>query len=300
MNSVLITGAGGFLGRHLCELFSKDYRLIGADLPDVEPVDNIEWKVVDTEGVLAGIIRNIRPDIVVHAAFPKHEVSDLDEDRYIDKVVSVNLQLFKAIVEINARLLLISSSAVYGHAEGRGLIREDCPLRPITLYGLAKVLQETMAQYYSTQGLNLVIARLFNLVGPGQKCGMLFPDWVSQALDVCNGKASELKIRHRRSSRDFVDVRDAAGAILLMSANFESGEIFNVSSGRDVSLMDVSRELERICPIPLQIVETESEASKTDVLSQHGSFDKIESAYGWRPTIDWRRSLKDLWDSYGA
>lgn len=298
MNTVLITGAGGFLGRHLCKLFVKDCHLIGADLTNVKPADNIEWKLIDTEDGLASITYHTRPDIVIHAAFPKYAVSDLTEHRYISEITRANLQLFKAIAAINGKLLLISSSAVYGHAQGSRLIHESCPLQPSSIYGLAKMLQEMMAQYYSSQGLELLIARPFNLIGPGQKRGMILPDWVSQALDICNGKASELKVKHRQSCRDFVDVRDAARAIILMSDNFNDGEVFNISSGKAVSLMDVSHELERICPIPLKIVETESKRCKTDVLTQHGSFDKIEAACGWRPMINWQRSLKDLWDSY--
>ena len=87
-------------------------------------------------------------------------------------------------------------------------------------------------------------------------------------------------------------------AIALMVHDFKSGEVFNVSSGKAVSLVQVSEELEKLCPVPLRIVETEPKPSETDALSQHGSFNKIESTYGWHPTIDWRQSLKDLWNSY--
>ena len=296
---VLVTGAGGFLCRHLCPLLTKEFRVIGADLPDVEPVPGVRWKTVGEDDGIARLVCDVRPDILIHAAFINRKPPDLTDRQYLDKILGVNLPLFEALAGNNGKLLLVSSSAVYGNAEGKVAIDETCPLRPISLYGLAKVFQEMAAQYYSVMGLEVCIARPFNFSGPGQKQGMLLPDWVSRAWDIANGKASELRIRHRDTSRDFVDVRDAAMAIALMAGDFRSGEVFNVASGQAVSLVKISEELERLCPVPLNIVETEPNPLKTDVPTQRGSFDKIESVYGWRPMIDWQRSLKDLWDSYG-
>lgn len=299
MDTVLVTGAAGFLGGYLCPLLAKECRVVGADVRDVVPILGVEWKTVHGDDGLACLAREIRSEVVIHAAFINRKPPDLTDRQYLDKILAVNLPLFEALAGTNAKLLLVSSSAVYGKAEGRELIDETCPLRPISAYGLAKVFQEAAAQYYSTMGLKVCIARLFNLSGPDQKRGMLLADWVSQAWAVADGEASELKIGHRKTSRDFVDVRDAARAIQLMARDFRSGEVFNVASGDEVSLVKISEELERLCPAPLRIVEREPNPSETDVLTQRGSFDKIESVYGWRPTIDWRRSLKDLWESYG-
>jgi GDP-4-dehydro-6-deoxy-D-mannose reductase len=298
MDTILITGAGGFLGQYLCCLLAKEYYVVGADLPEVKPVYDVEWKTVSEDGGLARLVPEIGPDMVIHAAFVNHKPQCYIDRQYLDKVIAVNLPMFEAMARINGKLLLISSSSVYGNSQTGKPIDETYPLRPISLYGLAKVLQETMAWYYSVFGLKVCIARLFNLSGPNQKCGMLLPDWVSQVCAIANGKTTELKIKHRKASRDFVDVRDASIAIALMARDFKSGEVFNVSSGKAVSLVDVGKELEKLCPVPLKIVETESKPSETDALIQHGSFDKIESTFGWRPVIDWRQSLKDLWNSY--
>ena len=249
---------------------------------------------------MARLAQEVVPDVVIHAAFVNRKAPNLSDRQYLDKMIAINLPLFETLAGINGKLLLISSSAVYGKAEGKKLIDERCSLHPITLYGLAKVFQETLARYYSVMGLKVSIARLFNLSGPGQKRGMILPDWVSQAWAVATGKASELEIRHRKANRDFVDVRDATRAIALMARDFKSGEVFNVASGEAVSLVKVSEEIKRLCPAPLKIVERGSKPSETDALTQRGSFHKIEYAYGWRPTIDWRQSLKDLWDSYGS
>jgi GDP-4-dehydro-6-deoxy-D-mannose reductase len=299
MDTVLVTGAGGFLGRFLCPLLAKEHGVVGADLPNVESVSGVEWKTVGWEKGLASLAREVCPDVVIHAAFINRKPPDLTDRQYLDKILAVNIPLFETLAGINGKLLLISSSAVYGKAEGMELVDEMCPLRPISPYGLAKVFQEATAQYYSTLGLKVCIARPFNLIGAGQKLGMILPDWVKQVRAIVEGKSPELKIRHRKTSRDFVDVRDAARAIALMVRDFQSGEVFNIASGEAVSLVMISEELETLCSTPLKIVETEPNLSESDALAQRGSFEKIESVYGWHPMIDWRWSLKDLWDSWG-
>lgn len=299
MDSVLVTGAGGFLGRHLCSLLVKDYHVIGADLPVVDCISGIDWRTVNRDDDLGRLVRTTRPNVVVHLAFINRKPANVTERQYFDKIFAVDLPLFESLAEVKGNLLLVSSSAVYGNAEGRELIDETCPLKPISLYGLAKVFQEMSVQYYAVIGLKVCIARLFNLSGPGQKQGMLLSDWVAQSRDVAEGKTSGLKIRHRKTSRDFVDVRDASVAITLIVQNFKSGEVFNVASGKAVSLVEIIEELKKLCPVPLKITETEANPSETDVLIQRGSFDKIASVYGWRPSINWRQSLKDLWDFHG-
>lgn len=300
MYTALVTGAGGFLGRHLCSILAKEYNVIGAELPDVKPDPGLEWVNVTSDDGLAHLYSEISPEIVIHTAFINFKPPNFTDRGYLNKILAVNLPLFETISRIKGKLLLISSSAVYGKAEGRRLIDEKCPLRPVSLYGIAKMFQETLAQYYSNLGLNLSIVRLFNLIGPDQKRGMLVPDWVSRAQAVADGRASRFKVRHRMTSRDFVDVRDAAIAIALIVKNFKSREVLNVASGQAVSLLEISKELEKLSPVPLNIVEAEFNLSESDVLTQCGSFEKIKSMYGWRPQKNWQQSLKDVWESYST
>jgi GDP-4-dehydro-6-deoxy-D-mannose reductase len=299
MDTVVVTGAGGFLGRYLCPLLASEYDVVGAVLSNVQPVPGVEWTTVERGDGLASLVREIRPDVVIHAAFINRRPPHWTDREYLDKMFNVNLPLFKALAELNGKLLLISSSAVYGKAEGEALIDEAASLQPMSIYGLGKLFQEALANYYSSLGLRVSTARLFNLCGPGQKLGMVFPDWTTQARAIAEGKTPEMHVRHMKGSRDFVDVRDAARAITLMAREFKSGEVFNVASGEVVSLVEISEELKRLCPLPLNIVETEPNPSDRDVFAQRGSFHKIQTTYSWHPEIDWRQSLKDLWDWYG-
>jgi GDP-4-dehydro-6-deoxy-D-mannose reductase len=292
----LVTGASGFLGQQICAFLKRSFLVVGVDLPSVKPIPQIEWITVKLPDDLHRIILNINPEIVIHAAFINRKPPGLNDNKYIDSVLSVDIPLFKTIAKNNIKLILISSSAVYGNAGGINPINESYPLHPVSIYGFAKKIQESIIQYYAPECV--CILRLFNLSGPYQKPGMLLPDWVKMASEIANGKKRFMRVKNRISSRDFVDVRDAARAISLVAAKFPVGEIINVASGKAVSLMDISKELQRICPVPLKFIEEDKNLQYNDVLIQRGSYEKLRLKFDWRPEISWQESLKDLWDSY--
>ncbi len=269
---------------------------MGADLPGVEPIADIEWNTVGRDAGLAGVAADLKPDVAVHAAFLTRQPPDWTDAEYQEKNLAENLALMKALAAARASLVLVSSSAVYGSSTGDAPLDESCPLRPLSPYALAKAFQETAARFYAAKGMPLCIARPFNLAGPGQRPGMLLPDWVSRAVDVARGKATQLNVRNRATTRDFIDVRDAVAALRMMVGDFRPGDVFNVASGTAVSLMQVSDELQRLCPAPLKIVETAPQPAASDAVLQRGSSAKLRNTYGWRPKYDWQQSLADLWD----
>lgn len=295
---LIVTGAAGFLGRRLCEILAPTYHVVGADI--VEPVDTAaaEWLTVSDGAGLARLVADARPSFIVHAAFINRKPQDWAQHEYLGRMLAVDEPLFQASLETSAKLLLVSSSAVYGGAGGNPVIDETTPPRPISLYGLAKTMQEELAAYHAALGLPVCVARLFNLIGPGQGEGMLLADWISQAWAVVQSRATHVQVLHRRSSRDFVDVRDAAQAVALLIEHFPANDIFNVASGEVVSLAELSDEIARICPVPLEFLERENTLRANDVLVQRGSYAKIAARVGWQPRTPWRESVRAAWDAY--
>ena len=300
MDKFLITGAGGFLGRYLCDRLKKtDCFIVGLDLDSVPPTRADSWVKVNKGEDLANAVSEHRPDLVIHCAFINRKPGDWSDHRYLENTLSQNLPIFRECAGEGTPILLISSSAVYGSAEGSSPIDENCPMKPVTLYGVAKVLQETLAQYYAAvDGLKLCIARLFNLIGPGQSPGMLLPDWVSRVSAIADGAEPVLKVRNRATTRDFVDVRDATRALELLLRNFHNGEVVNVASGVPVTLKELSDALEQLSPVPYQIVETDPAVSASDPVLHYGSNARLKALYGWSPKIHWKQSLNDIWQAY--
>ena len=301
MAKVLVTGAGGFLGRHLLRTLGAEHEVVGVDLtPSPEGVEST-WVQVSEPTALASTLHAQEPEVVVHGAFVNRRPAHQSAPAYVSDTLTTNLPLFEAATEIGAKLLLVSSSAVYGRAGGREVIDETCPREPASLYGIAKTNQELFATCAAEgSGLQLSVVRLFNLCGPGQRPGMLLPDWVSQAAAIARGAEPRLKVFNLATSRDFVDARDVARAIGLLVADFRPGSTVNVASGRATALTTIIQQLAELCPRAFEVEQTRPAPSSTDVLRQRGSFARLGEGWGWAPQIPFEQSLADLWQEWGG
>ena len=296
--TVVVTGSAGLLGEQLCqELVRRGARVTGIDLRTTPGVSGMHNVVVDRAEDLGRAVRDANPAVIIHAAFRNKLPANWSDTAYMAEAMAASEGVFDAALALSSSVILVSSSAVYGAGSGREVLDETTPRNPVTAYGRAKVAVEDAASSRGEKGMPLCIVRPFNFLGPRLQPGMLVSDWVVKAAAVVQGRADEITIRHRRTARDFTDVRDAARAMAMLVDNFQPGEIFNVASGVAVPLMEISKTLERIVGRPLRFVETESEVDPSDVLSQRGSSLKLRSAIGWAPRISWQQSLADLWNT---
>lgn len=300
MATILVTGAAGFLGRHVCLELAKQNTIIGVDKSQQDVPGCTQFEVVDANFGLHRIVLETKPNFVVHCAFENKKQPDQDDAAYLTSFVEPNINLFKTCAELEIAVVLISSSAVYGSPAGTALIDESFPILPISIYGIAKANQELLAQYATASaGLRLCTLRLFNLCGPGQRLGMLLPDWISQVARISKGEINPvLKIRNQASSRDFVDVRDAAIAVSDVIRNFKVGETFNVASGQAISLTSINAELKKLCAISYEIIETHPTLQTTDAISQRGSNQKLKNCFGWNLNYTWQQSIREMWKEW--
>jgi len=296
MSRVLVSGAAGFLGRYLTDHLAHAYEVIAVDVVCPDDLPAIRLLDADDPEALGAVVLETRPDAIVHAGFVNRRPSSWSESEYLCRQQAVDSALFPVAADIGARMLLIGSSAVYGDAGHVEHIDEDCPRRPVSLYGVAKASQEMLAEYHAeANGLELVILRLFNLMGPGQPSGMVIPDWVTQASRIAKGETSTLRVYNTCTARDFVDVRDVVRAVSLVLADFRNGAVLNVAGGESVSLSEVVAELRGLCPVSFEVTETAPAKSPTDPLRQQGDSRRLFEGWNWRPEISWRSSLRDVW-----
>ncbi len=237
---------------------------------------------------------NLCPQSVFHlaAAFP----SDLDINGELVQLTNY-MGTYHVLEYMRASCpgaigIFVSSSAVYGPQQDEEIISEDHPLRPLTPYGISKLAAETLVMGYArTHRLNIVVVRPFNLVGPGQPVRLMCASLMKQIVDAELGLAAPiLRVGPLMGYRDFLDVRDAAAALLLVALHGRPGEAYNVCSGRSVQVQWVLEHLIDLSPTP---IKNQQNVNRENNQCKRVSYHKLHDRSGWRPLISLERSLED-------
>lgn len=305
MKKVLITGAGGFVGRHLIDILKTDYHIIAADrqIPN-DHSEDIQFVSIDITQIdsLLDVIKSHHPEYIIHLAGIaqtwKNDFSNL---------VNVNFlgthNLYQATLESNyqklPKILFVSSSDVYGNSPTPNSIDENSPLLPLNFYATSKVAADRLSyQYSQTTELDIVIARPFPHIGPGQQKGFFVSDTASQIAEIEIGqKDPVVKIGNTDALRDYTDVRDVCRAYkALIESDTKSGDVFNISSQNPIKISDL---LEKLLSRSQKQVTVEKDPGKirtNEPKSRIGNSQKLIEKTGWHPQITIEQSLQEALD----
>lgn len=222
---VAVTGASGASGRALCALLSKD--------PSVMLVTINRQDFNNLSSCLDGV------EEIYHCAGSHTENFDTD---FATNVAATKQVIDAASQAGKARILLIGSAAEYGTPE-HNPVQESHPLRPISLYGLTKVYQHELMHWYVRRDIDLVMARTFNLYGPGISSS-LFPGRIEQEVArYKNGEISHIETGALNAVRDYLSVEEAAIHYKTIMHKGVRGEVYNVGSGKGVQMREFLKTL---------------------------------------------------------
>ncbi len=299
---VLVTGATGFVGRWLMrELESGAHEAIGTG-------GRAELDITDAPAVEA-MVSSVRPDAIAHLAGISYGP---DARRDTDVAFAVNAGGTRAVMAAaTARsipVLVVSSSEVYGSPTPDELpLRETAPLVAEQPYGLSKLAQERVA-HESTGGGGppLVIVRPFNHTGPGQRREFVVPALAERVVAARRSGSGMIAAGNVDVRRDFSDVRDVVRAYRLILEDFATSapapgpRIYNVASGRTVAIRDIAESFAALAGIDIRIDVDPSLVRESDPPEIRGDASSIEAQLGWRPTIPFERTLRDVYEDVAA
>jgi GDP-4-dehydro-6-deoxy-D-mannose reductase len=286
----VVTGARGFVGRHLTRhLGALDVDVVSLDVDDTQPVD-----ITDRDAVARRIAEE-SPDVVYHLAARSHVGASWTDGDALD---AVNVGGTRAVVDACVaagvgRVLVVGSAEQYGTVDPDALpVDEQTGCRPLSPYGKSKVAAEAVAlEAHRRHGLPVVCTRAFNHTGPGQSPAFLVPGLAAriaaaERADPDRAGADEIALGNGDPVRDFSDVRDVVRAYALLATRGEPGEVYNVCSGRGVRVGDVAARLVARARRPLRVVTATDLVRAVDVPVLVGDPTKLQAATGWRPEHD--------------
>jgi GDP-4-dehydro-6-deoxy-D-mannose reductase len=287
-----ITGARGFVGGHLTtHLREQGDDVAALDLDGEQPVD-----ITDALAVRARIT-STAPDVVYHLAARTHVGESWDT---ADAVRAVNVDgtahVLAACREAGVRrVLVVGSAEQYGRLDDPSLpVNETAPLHPVSPYARSKAEAEALALDAARDGLDVVCVRAFNHTGPGQSPRFLVPAIAVRIARAEHERADAIAIGNLDPVRDYSDVRDVVRAYRLLVGHGEAGVVYNVCSGRGVSVADIARGLVARATRPLRLTVDPSLVRATDVPVLVGDATRLVAATGWQPEIPLDQTLDDV------
>jgi GDP-4-dehydro-6-deoxy-D-mannose reductase len=246
---IFITGATGFVGRHLINLLkSPEYKIYGTSFPEKPGPDdkkkNIVYLDIKSEEEISEAIKKAQPDWIFHlAAISKVKYSWEKRRETMETNVMGTFFLFEAVRKYapESRVLLVSSSDVYGASSPEKALREEDSFHITSPYAFTKVSGEVLSKFYmQIEKLNIVVVRPFPHTGPGQSPDFVCSDWARQIAKIEKGlKEPVIRVGNIEVQRDFLDVRDVVRAYLLLMKKGKKGEVYNVCSGKLISLKEI-------------------------------------------------------------
>jgi GDP-4-dehydro-6-deoxy-D-mannose reductase len=312
---ILVTGADGFVGRHLIErLVEKGHEVWAACRPGGEPVSGwltaraqagvtlVPCEITDSASVRAALNRPL--EAIVHlAAIASGSEARQDPGRAWVVNAAGTARLVDAVVEVRAAagvdplVLVVSTAEVYGSGPASPRVESD-PLHPQSPYAASKVGTEVAAlEAWRRVGLRVVIARPFPHTGPGQPPQYVVPAFLQRLRAAKAAGATQVSTGNLEPVRDLLDVRDVVAAYIGLLAHGAPGEAYNIARGEGVSLRELFGRLAELIGARVEPVPDPSLIRAADIPYLVGDSGKIRRTTGWSPRITLEQTLREMVDA---
>tara|TARA_B100000575_G_scaffold294452_1_gene310493 strand:- start:5656 stop:6666 length:1011 start_codon:yes stop_codon:yes gene_type:complete len=300
MMKVLVTGASGFIGSHLCEALLKKGFKVKAFVK-YKSVKKKGWlknilsknlqivygNIADYKDVLKAVkgcdyVFNLAASISVPYSYKKPQI-------FIDTNILGALNILRASNLCKSKIkkvVQISSSEVYGNKllKDKKILKEDAITVSESPYAETKIASENLVMsIYKTTGMPIVIARPFNTFGPKQSLRAVIPTIITQFISL-NKKNNSINIGNLQARRDFIYVIDTVnGLISLLKKSCKPGQVYNICTGKTFSVKNIINNLNLITKKKPKILISKKRLRTTDLKELKGSNKKLFKSNNWSP-----------------
>ncbi len=302
MKKVLITGAGGFVGKYLIDIFKKDnYEILACDINKKENFDSdIRYEDMDilNKNMINPILKDFKPDYLINlAAISSVGLSWKIPNKTVEVNVIGTINLLEAVHTYcpDCKILLIGSSEEY--------MMKDVPLKETdevnanNPYGISKIAQENFAKMYKEKyGMKIVCTRSFNHTGVGQLDTFAIPSFCKQVAEIeKSGKPGPIAVGNLTAYRDFSDVRDIVKVYKALLENDTDELIYNVGSGNAYQMQEILEYIVSLSTQKIDIVTDVDKIRPVDTPYICCDNTKIKKYFD---NTDIKKTIKELYEYY--
>ena len=302
--TTVVTGATGFAGAHLLDqLCQGDVAHVEAwSRPGGQPANRasgVRWRSVNllNAGEVMAAIADSRPTQVYHLAGLAHlGRSWLKSVAHLETNVLGTHHLLEAI-RLHApacRVLVVSSGMIYRPQNHP--LTEDAPLGPVSPYALSKLAEDQLALHAAMHdGLDIVVARPFNHIGPGQSPDFAASSFAYQIAKIEAGASpATIAVGNLETARDLTDVRDVVAAYGALMRTGRRGTAYNICRGTTVLMSDVLTGLLAMSTAQVTLEQDAAKLRPNDLPFVAGDASRLRADTGWSPRIPLHQTLADL------
>jgi GDP-4-dehydro-6-deoxy-D-mannose reductase len=298
MKKLYITGANGFVGRHLARIVAEGG--FGACVLHEMP-DGLDIR--DGKALRASMA-SVQPDWVIHLAarsFVPDSFADPRETLDVNLFGTLSLLCALRETKFQGRLLYVSSGDVYGSVPEAALpVTESRWPEPRSPYAASKISAETLClQFHRSEHLDVMVARPFNHIGPGQGERFVVPALARQVSLIAAGlQDPTLMVGDIDVTRDFSDVRDVVRAYAALLCRGQGGHTYNVCSGREVTIRSILQTLCTLAQVNPAVVQDGARLRPSEQRRMVADCQRLRQDTGWEPVIPLETSLQQILDQF--
>ncbi len=297
---ILITGASGFIGQALLKFI--DTRRLSFDLcavalhPQKSQVPILKCDFLQEKKVFQ-LLSSTTPDYIIHLVGGRRlKKEDMFESNFMTTQI-----LFDSIQKLRGykpRVLIPGTAAEYGSWQKAGLVKEETRCHPASWYGFVKYMQTSLGLMYARGGLDIVVARMFNILGSGVPVTLAIGKFAQEIVKIEQKIVpAVLETRNLDGKRDFLDIDDVCYGLLMIAQHGKKGEIYNLCSSRAYVIRQLLQKLFSYSAV--KNIEIKEEKEKfSDSYDVIGSNAKIKRIFNWKPRVSVEESLKKSLEYY--
>ncbi len=293
MKKILITGATGFIGSHLIPELTKNHKIIGISKKKRKSSKNFISSSADiTKSNLK--VKNQFTDIIHMAAYSDVNYCNLNPIKCYELNVKSTQRMLEIARKKDSKFLFISSSHAYGNIIKQP-ISENAICNPSTHYASSKRMSEILCETYSkTYGLDIQIARIFSVYGPKSSKSNLIFNIINQMINN-----SKIILGNTSPKRDFIFISDViAGLIKIINSKKNGFEIYNIGSGKSMSIEDLIKNCFTVSNKKLKIISSKEKKRKNEIMNIQANISKMKKEFNWETKISLKKGLEITYNHY--